>query len=145
MVWLSRLLKRLGQNKESRWIPWKEDLQEHLQAGLADEASHRRPSNVPAGFWYWVSPDADSPGAFYLLIMMETAKGPAPAEFAETLVEIGAALQLRGFESMLVRAAVSAESYRHMHWNTVRPRLRTSNACGLRRTFRVARFHVRKP
>lgn len=144
MVWLFRLLKRLARDKESRWIPWKEDLQEHLQTGLADEASHMRPSNVPAGLWYWVSPAADSPEAFYLLIMMETAKGPAPVGFSKSMVEIDAALRSRGFGSKFVGAAVSADSYRHMHRNTVRPRLRTNNACGLKRTFRVARFHVRR-
>jgi hypothetical protein len=141
-LWLARLLRRLGQGKETRKVDWGADLEQHLLSALASPEIAGKPPNMPPGIWYWVT-EASQNGedGWYILLMVVSTNRPKPAGLAIMATEITDRIKNAGYRCTVNRQRLSRETLKRLPFNT--RRLLGSSKRYRGKAFHVLRYHLK--
>jgi hypothetical protein len=141
-LWLARLLRRLGQGKETRKVDWNADPEQHLLSALASPEIAGKPSNMPPGIWYWVT-EASQNGedGWYILLMVVSANKPNPAGLSTMAKEITGRIEREGYKCIVKRQRLSPETLKRLPSNTRRLLGPSKRYRG--KAFHVLRYHLK--
>lgn len=141
-LWLTRLLRRLTPNKETRLVPWDADPQQHLLNALAIPEIAGKPLNMPPGIWYWVTRASENgEEGWYILLMVISANRPNPTQLSTVSTQITDVLTNAGYKVKVERHRLSPETLQHLPYNTRRLLGPTKRYRG--KAFHVLRYHLK--
>lgn len=143
--WLERLLWRLEQRKEKRWVEWREDIKQHLITALRTPEMSCKPNNMQAGLWYWVSEmEVGETKGFCLLVMFKDLRKGRAALHAARVMQMADTLGNAGYRYSFDQHVPVSEDVRPLlHHNTRRLSRRVDGRSAVR--FSVLRVRFWKP